>query len=276
MEAIQSTPKLPILPTIVSAWTSVPRNLGLAFRLYWPWLVINLACLVAWGVGIVANTGFAAPQPALVTGAGVVPLLLLYVISYVAFPAIAVGWHRGISTGERPRQPILLDSAVWGYIGYTSLIGVAVVLILALILAAIVPLVGIAIGLGHTPMSLERLLNIAPYLVAGSLIIAFILLSRFGLVLPSIAVGRGISLAESFRRTRGNTLRIMAGTVLMLIVFALVVTIPLVPAFLFLQSSEIIVALASLVIAVATFAWLHASLSFASLVFNTLAPAEAR
>ena len=43
------TAKLPVFSTLVSSWGSVPRNLGLAFRLYWPWAAVCTVAGAAWG-----------------------------------------------------------------------------------------------------------------------------------------------------------------------------------------------------------------------------------
>ena len=96
------TAKLPVFSTLVSSWGSVPRNLGLAFRLYWPWAAVCTVAGAAWGIGIVANSGFEAPSATIVGGAGWLPIMVMLIALFVGVPAVFVGWHRGIETGERP------------------------------------------------------------------------------------------------------------------------------------------------------------------------------
>jgi len=273
MNAAQASPKLAVIRTTLSAWGTVPRNIGLAFRLYWPWFAIFAASLLAWAVGIGVNSGFSTPSPALVGGAGWVPIVVMFVAMLLATPAIFVGWHRGIHTGERPRQPIRVDGAVWGYIGYSILIGLAVLLVMGLILLLVTVVAGISTGLGDGPMSIERLVALRPFLPLV-IIPYYLLLSRFSLVLPAVAVGQSMSISDSFRRTRGNTWRLTIGAGLVYLPVVVLSGVAEIVGVAFPGALALILGV-SLLLALTWVFCLHAALSFGTLALQQLAPAEA-
>lgn len=272
MNAPETSPKLPILRTTLSAWGTVPRNLGLLARLYWPWLAILIVASLAWGVGIVVNSGFSNPSPVLVGGAAWVPAIVMIIAMILAVPTVFVGWHRGIQSGARPGQPILIDGAVWAYIGYSVLIGIALVLSIGLVLLVATVIAGISTGLGDGPMSLERLAALRPFLPLA-IVPYYLLLSRFSLVLPAIAVGQSMSLSESFRRTRGNTWRLTVGAGLVYLPVVIVSSLSDVIGIAFPGSVGLIAAV-SIVLLLVTFYCTHASLSFGTLALKELAPAK--
>ena len=273
MQDVVTSPKLPILRTTVASWGTVPRNLGLMFRLYWPWMAIMAIALLAWGTGVVVNSGFANPSPVLIGGAAWVPVLVMVLAGIVAVPAVFVGWHRGIQNGERPSQPIRIDGPVWAYIGYSILIGIALVLSLGLVLLMVTVVAGITTGLGDGPMSIERLVALRPFLPLV-IIPYYLLLSRFSLVLPAVAVGRPMSLSQSFRMTRGNTWRLTVGAGLVYLPVVILSSISDVVGIAFPNSVGILSAVAILLLVVTIYCT-HASLSFGTLALKELAPAEA-
>jgi hypothetical protein len=203
----QTPTKLPVLATVRQSWGSVLQNLGLGARLVWPWLAIMVLCVLAIVVGVLVNAGTATPSAALVGGASVVPGIVMLIAFVLALPAIAVGWHRGVLGGERPTAPIRIDSAVWGYLGYSLLLTLMALLLNGLMLALASVVAGITLGVGSEPMSLQRLVALAPFLPLA-FIPTLLVLNRFLLVLPARAVGRDLGLGEALRLTRGNTLRL--------------------------------------------------------------------
>jgi hypothetical protein len=272
MHAPQETTKLPVLKTTLGAWSSVARNLGLACRLYWPWLAIGAVSLLAWGVGVVVNSGLSAPTEVLVGGAGWVPLLVIVLATILAVPTIFVGWHRGIHTGERPSEPIVIDSSVWGYIGYSLLIGITLALTVGLIGLIATVVAGISTGLGDGPMSLERFAALAPFLPLA-IVPYYLLLSRFSLVLPAIAIGRSMSLGESFRKTRGNTWRLTFGAGLVYLPLVLLSSTLEIAKIAFPGSTGLIGTISFLVL-LASIYCLHAALSFGTFALQRLSPDE--
>lgn len=270
MDATATPAKLPVLPTLVGSWRSVAQNIGSALRLYGPWVAITTVCLLAWGVGIVVNGGFSQPSPALLTGAGAVPGLVLVLALLLASPAIFVAWHKVIYTGTRPDRAIRIDGTVWAYIGYSLLIALLLALSLGLVLLLATVVAGITTGLGDGPMSLERLAALRPFLPLA-IIPYYLLLSRFSLVLPAIAVGRPMSLADSIRKTRGNTWRLTVGAGLVylpVIVLSGILEVTMVA----LPDQTAVLGLLSLAVLGTSIYCLHAALSFGTLALKTLAP----
>lgn len=272
MDASIDSPKLPVFRTAQKAWGSVFGNLGLMGRLYWPWMAIVTVTLLAWGAGIVVNSGFAEPSPVLVGGAGWVPLIALLIAMVIAIPAIFVGWHRGIQSGERPTQPIRIDSAVWAYIGYSVLIGIALVLTVVLFGTVATAVIGISTGLGDGPMSLERFAALAPFLPLA-IVPYYLLLSRFSLVLPAVAVGQSMSLSDSFRMTRGNTWRLTFGAGLVYLPVVILSGLLEIVNVAF-PGSPVIVGLVSILVLLASIYCMHAALSFGTMALQRLSPAE--
>jgi len=272
MKALNETPKLPVLKTALRAWSSVAQNLGLACRLYWPWLAIMAICILAWIVGILVNGGGASPPQALVGGAGLVPLLVIVIAMALAVPTIFVGWHRGIQRGERPAQPIAIDSGVWGYIGYSLLIGITLVLTVGFFALIATVIAGITTGLGDGPMSLERFAALAPFLPLA-VVPYYILLGRFSLVLPAVAIGQTMSLGESFKKTRGNTWRLTFGAGLVYLPVALLSsTLEIVR--IAAPDSAGLIGTVSLLVLFASLYCTHAALSFGTFALQRLDPVE--
>jgi hypothetical protein len=267
-----ASPKVPVFRTILNAWGSVLPNIGLIARLYWPWLAIIIVTIVAWGAGILVNSGFSTPSPVLVGGAAWVPVLVAIIAVALAIPAVFVGWHRGIHYGERPSQPIRLDGPVWAYIGYSILIGLALALSVGLVVLVATVIAGITTGLGDGPMSLERLAALRPFLPLA-IVPYYLLLSRFSLVLPAVAVGQSMSLSDSFRLTRGNTLRLTVGAGLVYVPVVIMSSINEIVRVAFPSVDAVLAPVAILLFLVTIFCT-HAALSFGTFALKQLAPAE--
>lgn len=270
MNALQANPKVPVFRTILNAWGSVMPNVGLIARLYWPWLAIFAVTMLAWGAGVLVNSGFSSPTPVLVGGAAWVPVLVAVLAMMIAVPAVFVGWHRGIHRGERPTQPILVDGAVWGYVGYSILIGLALVLSIGLVILIATVIAGITTGLGDGPMSIERLAALRPFLPLA-IIPYYLLLSRFSLVLPAVAVGQSMSLSESFRRTRGNTWRLTIGAGLVYIPVVIMSSISEIVGIAF-PNAVALISIVAILLLVTTIFCTHAALSFGTFALKQLAP----
>lgn len=272
MNAPQETIKLPVLKITVGAWSSVARNLGLACRLYWPWAAIVAVSILAWIVGVLLNGGGSNPDRTLVGGAGLVPLLVMTLAMLMAIPTVFVGWHRGIANGTRPAEPIVIDNGVWSYIGYSLLIGITLVLTVGLFALIATVVAGITTGLGDGPMSLERFASLAPFLPLA-IVPYYILLSRFSLVLPAVALGQTMSLSDSFRKTRGNTWRLTFGAGLVYLpVVVLSSTLEIIRiAF---PDSAALIGTISILVLLASLYCMHAALSFGTFALQRLSPAE--
>ncbi|MDX2156885.1 MAG: hypothetical protein SFW09_10290 [Hyphomicrobiaceae bacterium] len=266
-----ATPKLPVLAIVGQSWGSVSRNLGLAARLTWPWMAIMTLSTLAIVVGVLVNSGTSTPSPALIGGASVVPAIVMLIAVIIAIPAVAVGWHRGLLTGERPSQPIRIDNKVWAYLGYSILLTILAALLNVLVLGLASVVAGITLGVGNGPMSLERLAALAPFAPIAFLP-TLLVLNRFLLVLPAHAIGRDIGFGEALHLTKGNTLRL---TLAAGIVTAPIAIVQGIGQLLLLGGpSPALLAATSLVnLAVLVFCS-FASLSFLSLSLRSLTQAE--
>ncbi len=272
MDLAAPTLKLPLWRTITAAWATVPKNIGLWFRLYWPWMAIVTLTLIAWIIGIVANSGTATPSEVLIGGAGMVPLLVLSITLLIGVPAIFVGWHRGIHRGERPTAPIQFDSAMGSYLSYSLVIITALAVSISVMLLVLASIAGITTGLGEGPMSLDRLAALRHFLPLAILPYYF-LLSRFSLVLPAVAVGQRMTLAQSFRLTRGNTWRLTVGAGL--VYFPVVVLSGLLEILMLaVPGATLLLGVGGLIVLIASAFCLQAALSFGTLALKQLAPEE--
>lgn len=122
-------------------------------------------------------------------------------------------------------------------------------------------------------MSLERLLVLVPF--APLVVIpTFLLLSRFSLVLPAIAVGQPMSFARSFQLTTGNTWRLTCASGLIYVPVAITQGTLQLLSIAFPGSPAIITVGLAVSFIVLVF-YLHALLSFGSLALRRLAPIAA-
>jgi hypothetical protein len=143
------------------------------------------------------------------------------VLSVAAGMWIAVGWHRYVLLDEMPRAiaPPFRGDRILAYFGNTLLVG----LIAAGIgLMVFVPLVFIAAGLGRGGGDVTYLLLLIP--LAGYFFIA-VLVYRVSLILPASAIGKPITISESWAATKGSggTIFILA---LVTVLCALALTFP--------------------------------------------------
>lgn len=264
---------LPLFPTLLSAWASVPRNVGFAFRLYGPWVAITLVCIVAWVVGLAANSGSGNPSPAVIAGTAIVPGLVYLLVLLVGAPAVFVAWQAAIFKGEKVRGGADIDGIVWSYLGYSLLIAVCFALSLGFVVLVAILVAGVTVGLGDSPMSLERLAALRHFLPLTVLPFYFIF-SRFSLVLPAIAIGKPMTLAQSFHATKGNTWRLTVGAGLVylpVVIMSGLFEIAMVA----LPDQTVILGIFSLVVLMATMFCLHAGLSFGTFALKALSEDDA-
>lgn len=152
---------------------------------------------------------------------GVVPMLLGDIALTAGLAAVAVAWHRHVLLGE----PLAgrwapLRGEVARYLAYSvvivALVALSSVLLAALTAAPAVLLgLGAAGGVGGASPAAGRVpaLWLALGIAAG--LASLLLAMRLQLSLPAAAVGeRGGILAKSWRATRGNAWRLLAGFVL--------------------------------------------------------------
>jgi len=210
--------KLPVFKALGHAFRSTTDNIGFAFHISWPWVLILLPFNVASNLYMVLNgleTG-GEPNPEMLGKffAVTIPLALA---SAVAYSSIAVNWHRYVLLDEIAEgwQRLRIDSLTWRYIGNFILIFL-ILMVCAIPVAAVLGLVSyLLISLLGGGESLPVLLIPAAVALYA---LAFIVAYRLLVKLPAVALGRrDFSMGDAWRATKGNSLRLLG----LLILFVL-------------------------------------------------------
>jgi hypothetical protein len=182
--------KLPLKAAVVAAYRHFASHLALFEIAAWPWLAV----MALWkGLAI----GFGVPQhlPA-------VNNLVETVIGWLASAAVAVVWHRAILLGEAARGAPRVGRHELRYLGVTIMIT----------FIACLPLVPLVATITASPAQ-----SPASQLVAAAgmvlTLVVWILIARFYLALPAVAIGAPIDLMASWRKTAGNTWRLVGGMI---------------------------------------------------------------
>ena len=114
--------KLPVFKALGHAFRSTTDNLGFAFHISWPWMLMLLPLNVAINLYLAFN-GMQDPQN--LTAQSLLLVVPLAIASIVAYCSIAVNWHRYVLLDEVAEgwQRLRIDSLMWRYIGNAILIG---------------------------------------------------------------------------------------------------------------------------------------------------------
>ncbi len=177
--------KLRVWSTVGDAYRFVFGDATRLVRLTWFWWVATL-----W-VGLAAST--AARRAGLIEHR-YQGWLIEYLVLAPIFSAFSVSWHRNVLIGKDPPWTSIHLGAREGR--YTLFLFV----ILALTVAPYAPLRTGDVDLGAMEFVADALL-----------IVCSVIIVRFSLCLPAIATERRLRLADSWRLTRGNTLRLIGG-----------------------------------------------------------------
>jgi hypothetical protein len=203
--------KLPVLATVLGSCVDLWEHWRAAARLMASWGVVLGA------VGTLAFAMLIGAQNAL-SGNPWLNLLVLYapVAVYGLFiVSTAVGWHRLLLLGEEPGRIYLrLDGQVWRYVGLIALM-VGVIFIVSFVVTLPigfgVAFFGVAGAVqGSTTLSFA----LAAFGGIAIFVIAQLILSRLYVVLPARAVGQQVKFRQALRATKGNSWRLMLGTLL--------------------------------------------------------------
>jgi hypothetical protein len=215
---------LPVIKAINHAIASTRDNLGFAFHVSWPWIVMLLPLNVATNLYIVLNNltpekgaepDFAALGKFLMVSAP------LAIASVVAYASIAVNWHRYILKDEIAQgwQRLRIDSLTWRYIGNF-------ILIFLLIMAC-----GFGAGIGFLLVgfilrSIAGDTFMAVVLVPAAVALYFyaiIATYRLSVKLPGVALGRtDLSMRNAWDASEGNNWRMLGLLGLFIVCVAIV------------------------------------------------------
>ena len=177
------------------------RDFDTILRLSW-FAVLALALLARLLASGAAPEGTGA---AAVAAGGIAGLALLAGCAVLVHAMVAVAWHRAVLLGEGPGS-----GRIYLRLGRRELVyGAAAVLFAVFFFtgATVLPVaVAAPLGGGAGPLSILVFL--------AGLAAALVAIARSALVLPAIALDRGLDLAASWRATRGQSLRTTATLVL--------------------------------------------------------------
>lgn len=204
-------PKLPLWPTVAASYQSVFGHLPLLVTAAWPWLLVS---------GLIGMAGAALTSA--MDGSMLVDLVVQ--IAFMVGPAgFAIAWHRFVLGADaRPHALAALGNRrLLRYVGSLVVMTLPSFLIVVPLLLLVVGMTAAmpsgdavdeaAIG---AMMSVAGLMLLAMPLVLLGLLVYALLISRFFLVLPAAALDdRTMTLGRSWRATRGNTLRLVAGQI---------------------------------------------------------------
>ena len=195
--------KLPVFAALGHAFKSTTNNIGFAFHISWPWMLLLLPINI---VGNIYLTLDAVQDPKDFNPFIFSLVLLMIIPSIIAYSSIAVNWHRYILLDEMAEgwKRLRIDGLMWRYIG--SAIGIFL-LVFCIMLVFMIPL-GLVMFLGAS-MGNGALIIVVPAYLA---LVFFALVSsyRYSVKLPSIAIGRtDFTLRDAWKATIGNFWQIL-------------------------------------------------------------------
>jgi hypothetical protein len=200
--------KLPVIAALSHAIKSTVDNIGFAFHISWPWMVLLLPLNIITNIYLGLNAmhdPFQDPAQLYTENFGfVIPLAIA---SIIAYSSIAVNWHRYVLLDEVAEgwSRLRIDGLMWRYIGNVFLI----VLILAAGIAAAalaMVLVGMLLALIMGEASLIVIVPVSIALYAYAIVAMYRLMVK----LPGIALGRtDFGMRDAWRVTTGNSWQIL-------------------------------------------------------------------
>jgi hypothetical protein len=200
--------KLPVIAALSHAIKSTVDNIGFAFHISWPWMVLLLPLNIITNIYLGLNTmhdPFQDPAQLYTENFGfVIPLAIA---SIIAYSSIAVNWHRYVLLDEVAEgwNRLRIDGLMWRYIGNVFLI----VLILAAGIAAaalVMVLVGFLLSLIMGEASLIIIVPVSIALYAYAIVAMYRLMVK----LPGVALDRrDFGMRDAWRVTTGNSWQIL-------------------------------------------------------------------
>lgn len=210
-----TTRRLPVVETVSAAFSYAAGKTAVMIKLVWPWAPIAVAALILFvyalsAVGGLSSIGQNGPPSSSGIALAVTGGLAYALALCMAMASIAVEWHRVLLLGETVGWfHLKLRSRIFTYFGY----------LLAIMLVSLPPM-GLLLFLAGSFVSStaadETGVQLSLPLLAAISYCAILIMSRLFLVLPGAAVGdRRLSLMRSIALTKGNTLRIAGGFVIL-------------------------------------------------------------
>lgn len=208
--AMHAPAKLPVLNTVIDAFRDLAVHRREALRISAAWSALFAAVGLTAFAAIVGAQSTLAASPWITLAVIYLPPLVFFLFMISA----AVGWHRLVLLGEQPRSLYLrFDGQVWRYIGAALAMGVVIWLITLLLAVPTIPAVLLLLGTDPTQWTVTGLVVTAMIGVMAYTVLV-LAVSRIVIALPARAVGSGMRFREAVRATKGNSWRILAGSLL--------------------------------------------------------------
>jgi hypothetical protein len=205
---------LPVTDAVAHAVRSTSDNIGFAFHISWPWMLVLLPVTIVGNLFVAARTIADSGQP---DSAAIAAALAMTIPTMLAFASIAVSWHRYILLDEVPQgwKRLRLDETVWRYFGNGLLI--------ALVVGAGVAAAGFGVSAIAAVLALVSPALAALVAVPGTVAIAAAAIAAFyrlSIKLPAVALERrDYGLAQAWRDSEGNFWRFVGFGLLLAAIF---------------------------------------------------------
>ena len=206
-------PKLPLGHAIGLAYSTYFANFASVLRTSWLWLIVivvptGLASWQEWSWMSAAIANIKPGQPPALPNFGKMTALLHASQALLLFAgaSIAVAWHRLMILNEPPgiSGGNVATKTLWRYVG----MGIAI-LAIDILPAEIVSRAEAYIFAGASPTAVSMATTL---LIIVLYVFGMAAMLRFGLLLPARAIGNfGLTFAETWHRTSGNTWRLFWG-----------------------------------------------------------------
>ncbi len=206
------------------------ENWRVALRVSWFWVLLSILADFITGrfYGLDAgmqSSSLQTPEAASVL-VFMVASLVSYCILFLAITAIGIGWHRYILLKEEPQRFYVMRTG-WP-VGWYALQSFVFGLIFAAVVFPLIIILPFVPGISPAESaaglnSSQMIITISVILLLAGTIAGWLIL-RLGLVLPAMAVGERLTVADSFRLTRP----VSRGMVVIAFCFMVLSFIPLV------------------------------------------------
>ena len=212
--------KIPVFKTFGNMVDSIIENLGAAFAMSWPWLLVLFLIRVS-GDLFLLWSGISKLKPDQADTAQLYSVIFsTELLTAIVFSSIAVNWHRFILRNEvaEGSQRLRLDGLVWRYFLFV----IVIFLLLALVtFGGVFGLTLVSVVLSYASKALGILIGI--FVGLPLVLLVFGMSARWSVKLVAIAMGnKDYTLSDAWRDTKGNTWRLtglefLFGCVLLLI-----------------------------------------------------------
>ncbi|MEO1161988.1 MAG: hypothetical protein AAFW74_16350, partial [Pseudomonadota bacterium] len=198
-------------------------NLPMAVRLSWFWLVVfGLVYAGSFGIMFFAFWPPTSTEPP--TGAWIAAMAIFFplilAVAVIAYCTIAIGWHRYILRDEVPDR-FYVARPEWPLFRYFwNIFKIFLIMLLFIIPTMIIatPVLGSLFTTttqGQMPSPSAAIIMMVFVLILGTINTWIIL--RLGMILPATALGKTISIADSFRLTRPLAAQLFITTLCMVL-----------------------------------------------------------